>query len=783
MNKNKALQNKKPILIKNKVKNNNTSSEYIKTESHKDLHKILLKEPKTKNIGQNSLYNLESYKPYDNEIYRGTLKPQYNNTNLKKAIFVDNKEKKSGSKKNNTKKEKEKQYAKNKKLVNFANNNKLLKQQKSERKLCEGIHEEDDDIELKLNKSVALFNKNDISDDNLEDNNPNIDNNINNNVIDDKNNKDNINKVKINDNNKEKRQPNLKIYKHEEEITKEESKKELNPKEDQNKIEIIELKSDNFQIKKVEINDEDINNLIKVDNNKDNENAKSAYNKKVSFNNDNENISPEKQMNGEINKEQNKSYLNTNQNSKKSNKTKKGNKYTSILKTEEPKSTKTATKTKISNAIKKVNIVNKTYKNKNLDKDFRQTMGIPFLQNLREEIMSVQKVPKGDKNALNDQNKSQKNLLQDLNIDDNINAITINNNNENYTGLILLKYNQGEKVKEIKLEGTIDNINDLLNREKIEINNKKVVLIDKNELEKLKRENEKFQNQFFNLKEDYDKQRELFKNNNINDNINNNDNVNNINNDNVNINNNNNVNEHNNNMNNNYENEKDAFLLFKKKTIEEGNNQMEEKNIKIKEIKERIQKYKEELKKGSNAGPSNERMSCRINYNKKEAFNIEQKMKEFEKKRENLKKEERKKQIENYENKTNIIATTIPNNNNTNKNIEDINYTEVIKKDKVDKVEKKENKEKDKNKGYSKALDRFKKRYKNHSMEIRTKKSERINEIAKNLENLIGKQQTSEIPDNKNITHDIINCSNSAEIIENQPLTAIKAKKPKKPQL
>ena len=168
MNKNKALQNKKPILIKNKVKNNNTSSEYIKTESHKDLHKILLKEPKTKNIGQNSLYNLESYKPYDNEIYRGTLKPQYNNTNLKKAIFVDNKEKKSGSKKNNTKKEKEKQYAKNKKLVNFSNNNKLLKQQKSERKLCEGIHEEDDDIELKLNKSVALFNKNDITKGNKE---------------------------------------------------------------------------------------------------------------------------------------------------------------------------------------------------------------------------------------------------------------------------------------------------------------------------------------------------------------------------------------------------------------------------------------------------------------------------------------------------------------------------------------------------------------------------------------------------------------------------------------
>ena len=35
------------------------------------------------------------------------------------------------------------------------------------------------------------------------------------------------------------------------------------------------------------------------------------------------------------------------------------------------------------------------------------------------------------------------------------------------------------------------------------------------------------------------------------------------------------------------------------------------------------------------------RMSCRIKFNKKENFNIDQKMKDFEKKKENPKKEEK----------------------------------------------------------------------------------------------------------------------------------------------
>ena len=790
MNKNKAHRK---IIIKNKVKNPN--SDYLKTESQKDLNKI-------KNLNQNSLYNLDSYKPYDNEEIRGTMKP-----NVKKPFIVDNKEKKNGSKKN-IKKEKEKQNAKTKKLVNFVNNQLLMKQQKSERKLIKDNNEEDDDIELKLNKSVALF-KNDIYDNNNLEETSYVESNKN--LIDEKKiQENNINKIKNNENNNEKRQPNLKTYKKEEEINKEESKEKVsNPQEEQNKIEVIELKCDNLQINKVELNDEDIKDFIKADNNIDNENAKL---KKVCFNNDNDNITPEKPKNREIsnNKEQNKK-VNT---IKKSSKNKKGNK-SNLLKTEEPKSTKQATKTKVSNAIKKVNMANKTVKYQNLSNDLRQTVGIPFLQNLRHEIMSKQN---NNQKGLNEQNKSHKNLLEEINIDDNIKTITIfNHNDENYTGLALLKYKEGEKVKEIKLEGTIDNINDLLNKEKIEINNKEIVLIDKNELEKLKKENEAFQNQFFKLKEEYDKQRELLKNTNynINDNVdkNKNDNVNNINNNNVNNNdninnvnnninnvtNNNNVNNNNNNVNNNNniiiinnsnENEKDPFLLFRKKTMEEENTKMEEENIKIKEIKERIQKYKEELKKGSNLEPINERMSCRIN-NKKDSTNIEQKMKEFEKKREKMKKEEKKKQIEsyekkeekktqrqidNYENKLNNLTTT--NNNNNNKNIEEINYSAVISKDKGDK---KENKEKDKAKGYSKAMDRFKKRFKNHSMEIRTKKSERINEIAKNLESVIGRQQNPE-PDNKNNANEVVNYQNSTEIIENQP-TVNKTKKPKKPQL
>ena len=116
---------------------------------------------------------------------------------------------------------------------------------------------------------------------------------------------------------------------------------------------------------------------------------------------------------------------------------------------------------------------------------------------------------------------------------------------------------------------------------------------------------------------------------------------------------------------------------------------------------------------------------------------------------------------------------------NINKKENNIN---IINKEKL---EKKENKEKEKSKGYSKALDRFKKRFKNsNSMEIRPKKSEKINEIAKRLENIMGKPQTTEgIENNQNNTYEIIHYNNSTEIIENQPVNINKTKKAQRPQI
>ena len=69
-------------------------------------------------------------------------------------------------------------------------------------------------------------------------------------------------------------------------------------------------------------------------------------------------------------------------------------------------------------------------------------------------------------------------------------------------------------------------------------------------------------------------------------------------------------------------------------------------------------------------------------------------------------------------------------------------------------------------------------------MEIRPKKSEKINEIAKRLENIMGKPQTTEgIENNQNNTYEIIHYNNSTEIIENQPVNKKKTKKAQRPQI
>ena len=101
--------------------------------------------------------------------------------------------------------------------------------------------------------------------------------------------------------------------------------------------------------------------------------------------------------------------------------------------------------------------------------------------------------------------------------------------------------------------------------------------------------------------------------------------------------------------------------------------------------------------------------------------------------------------------------------------------------------EKKDNIAKDKERGFSKALDRFKKRYKKGgSVETRVKQSDKINEIAKKLENVMGKQQASEISDsnfNNNYATEIVREPNLVEIIQSQQISRKKAKKPHRPKI
>ena len=85
-------------------------------------------------------------------------------------------------------------------------------------------------------------------------------------------------------------------------------------------------------------------------------------------------------------------------------------------------------------------------------------------------------------------------------------------------------------------------------------------------------------------------------------------------------------------------------------------------------------------------------------------------------------------------------------------------------------------------------MDRFKKRYKkDNSVESRPKKSEKINEIAKRLENVIGRTNNSaEIRFETKNSNGIVKedqPNNFEEILEKQPVIAKKPKKFQKFQL
>ena len=176
--------------------------------------------------------------------------------------------------------------------------------------------------------------------------------------------------------------------------------------------------------------------------------------------------------------------------------------------------------------------------------------------------------------------------------------------------------------------------------------------------------------------------------------------------------------------------ETDPFLsALRKKAMETENNKMEEDNSKLKEMQERVQKFKTQLRKGEDEDAD-------IN---------------LPSKRESI---------------------------NNNKEEED--YIKNIQEKKRAKTIAFEEKEKDRERSYSKAMDRYKKRYKkDHSVEIRSKKSGRILELLKQLENVMGKANVSEI----NYVDEKERENNFEQLLENKPVVSKKSKKIKKFEL
>ena len=167
------------------------------------------------------------------------------------------------------------------------------------------------------------------------------------------------------------------------------------------------------------------------------------------------------------------------------------------------------------------------------------------------------------------------------------------------------------------------------------------------------------------------------------------------------------------------------IALIKKKAKETDNAKREEDNSKLKEMQERVQKFKNQLRKAEDE-------DAHINLPKK-ADNIK----------------------------------------NNDKGEEDFNKNNVERKHA--KTISVEDKEKDRERAYSKAMDRFKKRFKkDHSVEIRSKKSDKIMELSKQLENVMGNQNVS-----TEINRDKIKAqeNNFEQVLESKPVVSKKSKK------
>jgi hypothetical protein len=259
-----------------------------------------------------------------------------------------------------------------------------------------------------------------------------------------------------------------------------------------------------------------------------------------------------------------------------------------------------------------------------------------------------------------------------------------------YTGFVLLKQSQGANIFQFKFEGSLEEMNKIFKTHKIELEGGPVELIYTKDLENSrKKDEEKEENEI--LKE--------VKN-------------------------------------------QEPLPTMRKISIEERAAKKEANdNLKIEEMKERIRIYKEELRKGDDVG---------IGLDRRPRFSIHSKHNDTAEKQVGVQSMP-KSNIANNNNanvKSNFNQQV---GNETNKKKGDINKVENKKsteapteKKLYTKIEVEQKKEKDRDKSFSKAMDRFKRRYKkDNSVEPRPKKSEKINEMAKQLENVLGKANAS----------------------------------------
>ena len=392
-------------------------------------------------------------------------------------------------------------------------------------------------------------------------------------------------------------------------------------------------------------------------------------------------------------KKERKAYLNFIQNIKKANQNKQ-NKSKNLFEVDP--------KIKLIKAVKKMNILNKALFN-NYNKTHSGALGDS--QKREEESINTKKRS----------NTTYESYKEDI-IDD-------------YNGLILLKQNQGVNVFQIKLVGTLEEINRLFKNNNIEINGEKVELIYSKELEKLRKKSEINDNE----------KTVRFKNNDSFSDV---------------------------------EPQAQSLRLSKKKTIQSDSGQMMLENIKIKAMKERIRRFKKELKKDGNEESMtirNLRFSSRI----KPTNSVEQRLKDMLKKLNSQDMNSSKNIKKKGTGLSKFYLTKLIKDTIDKKQLNTINENS-IRKEKMDEKERKE-------KSYSRAMDRFKKKYrKDNSAEPRTNKSERINEMAKRLENAMNKQSG----DNRYESKERLRENNFEEIIESKPIhKKIKKKKLQKFEL